>query len=110
MKKIIKLNEFLGTQNNLFRKLDELNNLLKDVLPEHLLCSSHVGAIDIKKSVIVLFVNSSEVLHLVKFHSDNILNHFQQHNYNFDNLLIKVSQRQNSSIHNNNHNDDLIKL
>lgn len=105
-----KINEIFDKQKTIFSQIDELNQLLKEILPNHLICSSHIGAIDYRKNTVVLFVNSSEVLHLIKFHSNSILDYFQKHHYNFNNLLIKISSQQINNSTKSTKPNKLIKL
>jgi hypothetical protein len=71
-----------------FHHLQILNNILATQLPDNLIKFCHIGAFD--KKTVVLFVNNQSVLHMLNGQTNRILQEFYNHNYNFDNLLIKL--------------------
>jgi F0F1-type ATP synthase gamma subunit len=87
----------LNQLNLQFRVLEQLNQLLAKALPANLTKHCHVGALDIEKSMVVIFVASSEAFHILRNMSNHILQTFNQANFDFDKVLIKVSQYKTSA-------------
>lgn len=80
-----------------FRKLDQLNQILAKSLPEHLGNTCHVGAIDIVKSIVVIFVSNQQSFHLLRNLNNHILQAFSRENFSFDKILMKVGQYKNNN-------------
>ncbi|MFN7094374.1 MAG: hypothetical protein ACK4M7_03325 [Burkholderiales bacterium] len=87
----------LNQLNLQFKVLEQLNQLLAKALPANLTKHCHVGALDIEKSMVVIFVASSEAFHILRNLSNHILQTFNQANFDFDKVLIKVSQYKTSA-------------
>lgn len=75
---------------SIFAHLEKLNKILRDNLPDNLRNLCHVGAYDNDKSIVVVYVESQQALHILKGFSDKLLQHFYMENYSFNNILLKV--------------------
>ena len=92
-------------QNNFFTLL-QINQVLSQLVPEHLIEYCHFGAIDNDKNHIILFILNNELHHILKNYSEHILQGLQKHGFMFDGLIIKVKQYIPTNITlNTKHND-----
>jgi hypothetical protein len=90
--KFANLTDNLKQFNSTYQTLEELNQILKLYLPEHLVKFCHIGAIDIDKNWVVLFVSEQQAYHTIHNMAHPILQHLSKHNHSFDSILIKVRQ------------------
>ncbi|MBP9743432.1 MAG: hypothetical protein KBD37_08740 [Burkholderiales bacterium] len=72
----------------IFAHLENLNSILRDNLPPHLIPLCHVGAFD--SNTVVIYVNTQQLLHIIQGMSNILLRAFYLADYSFDNLLFKV--------------------
>lgn len=72
----------------IFTHLENLNHVLSDNLPPHLIPLCHVGAFD--THTVVIYVNNQQLLHIIQGMSNILLRAFYLADYSFDNLLFKV--------------------
>lgn len=81
----------LNHLNKTFKNLDDLNKILREVLPHHLHNACHIGAIDTNAETVVLFVSNQQSFHLVRNFNEAILNALIKSNFNFQKILVRVS-------------------
>ncbi|HMT03144.1 MAG TPA: hypothetical protein PKD00_07555 [Burkholderiales bacterium] len=74
-----------------FELLEQLNIILKQIIPKNLNSCCHIGAFDAEKNLIVLFVNEQPAYHILRNISSNILQDFAKNQFIFDSILIKTS-------------------
>ncbi len=85
-----KSNKFNKLKSN-FELLEQLNVILKQIIPTNLNNCCHIGAFDAEKNLIVLFVNEQPAYHILRNISSNILKDFAKNQFIFDSILIKTS-------------------
>lgn len=81
-----------GRVGNLLGIITELNKTLQLIIPQNLAKLCHIGAIDLNKSMVVIFVHDQQVYHLVYNIAQKILHGLNQQHFKFDNILIKVGR------------------
>lgn len=81
----------LNFLNRSFKDLDNLNKILREVLPHHLQSTCHIGAIDTDAETVVLFVSNQQSFHLIRNFNEAILNALRKSNFNFQKILVRVS-------------------
>ena len=115
MIKFNQINEIYDATNNsnrlkhTFEDLSNLNQILRSKLPDNLIALCRVGAIDVEKSIVVIFVNNSQILHIIKSMSNTLLQSFYAANYSFNNLMVKVAIRDTPSPSKRRHLDPKLK-
>lgn len=72
-------------------KLDQLNKILQEIIPKHLVKHCHFGAIDIDKNILVLFISTQEAFIVLRHFSGVILDKLSENGYLFDGLLTKIA-------------------
>jgi hypothetical protein len=73
-----------------FALLDNLNQKLKQFIPNNLVNLCHIGAIEERRNLLVIFVTDQQALYLLKSMSNHILQSFVQCGFDFDGILLKV--------------------
>lgn len=81
----------IGKFNQTFRILGKLNQILEQILPAHLKTNCHIGAIDERENIVVLYVTNQQLFHIIRNFSNTILSEFANNNFHFDKLLIRNS-------------------
>lgn len=87
----------LGKVGDILAILDELNKILIPILPKHIAKLCHIGAIDTKKNLVVVFVHDQQVHHLVYNMAQAILQELNKHHFKFSSIIVKVGHYQNNS-------------
>ncbi|HLX54112.1 MAG TPA: hypothetical protein VKR58_09225 [Aquella sp.] len=91
-----KLNSVLGNSLSLkdlsqtFSTLDELNTILHKALPEHLIDHCHVGAIDIQKNLVIVYLANSSLRHVIENMANPILESFNNYHFSFAGLVTRI--------------------
>jgi hypothetical protein len=80
----------LNSLNRTFNLLDSLNQILYQTIPLNLHNACHIGAVNMDEATVVLFATNQQAFHLIKNFSDLILHTFNQHNFNFQKIIIKI--------------------
>ncbi|MCE3269363.1 MAG: hypothetical protein K0R49_1617 [Burkholderiales bacterium] len=73
-----------------FSKLDELNQILHKILPEHLINHCHIGAVDNDKNLVILYLDNSTLKHIFTGMANQILESFNNHHYSFAGIITRI--------------------
>ncbi|MCX8514739.1 MAG: hypothetical protein ORN24_04150, partial [Burkholderiales bacterium] len=71
----------LNTYKNIFTVLEKLNIILQQTVPVNIRPHCRVAAFDYKKSLVVIYLQNQECIHLIKGLADNILHNFNKENF-----------------------------
>lgn len=74
----------------IFAMLDELNRILHKFLPEYLTQYCHIGALDYEKNLIILYLNDSNIRHIIESMANLILANFNSHHFTFAGLITRI--------------------
>lgn len=73
-----------------FSILDELNKILHRFLPKHLVKYCHIGAVDVDKNLVVLYLSDSTLKHIIEGMASAILDNFNNHHFSFSGLVTRI--------------------
>mgnify|MGYP000019247650 CR=1 FL=1 len=80
-----------NTLQDKFYLLDQLNNILKEVLPIELSRYCHIGAVDETKNLLILFITNSTSANLIKSLGNKILQTYTNHGFMFDGIITRIT-------------------
>jgi hypothetical protein len=80
----------LNNYKSIFTILEKLNTILQNTVPDNIKPNCRVGAFDRKKSIVIVYLQNQECLHLIKGFGERILQNFNKENFSFDNILFKT--------------------
>ena len=98
MTDVINSSSNLNSLNTTFAILDRLNHILHKTLPGNLKDACHIGAIDQNENIIVIFVSTQPLLHIIRTQSEEIIRAINQDGFNIENLLIRIRVENNSKV------------
>ena len=76
--------------------LDQLNQVLRQSIPEQYATFCHFGAIDEDRNIAILFISEQKIFHILRTMSEHILRQLSNNNLNFDAILFKHSKNKPS--------------
>lgn len=79
--------------SQIFAILDELNRILHKFLPTHLTKHCHIGAIDSKKNLVILYLADPALNHIINGMANPILDNFNAHHFSFAGLITRIRYR-----------------
>jgi len=98
----------LGKVGDLLALLGELNKVVQPILPKHIVKFCHIGAVDLPKNLVVVFVHDQQVHHLVYNMAQTILQELNKHHFKFDSILVKVGHYRDSKTEDNNDTPEIV--
>jgi hypothetical protein len=83
----------LHNLSDTFNKLNELNLILAQILPEHLVKFCRIGSFDYDRNCPILFVTDQQAYHILRNFSEHIIQSFYNKGFHFDSIITKVANQ-----------------
>ena len=72
--------------------MNQLNQVLRQSIPEQYVKLCHFGAIDEDRNIAILFISEQKIFHILRTMSEHILRQLSNNNLNFNAILFKHSK------------------